>query len=107
MGLRKYSSCDLDPHWLPFISKCGYCTVPYTVIGRIESIDEDLDFIGQMAGVEFEKEHKNENIGGSTEDLAVKYFGLLDQKVVMQLYELYRVDFELFGYTADRFLHYK
>ena len=67
-------------------------------------MDEDLHYIGQMAGVVFEKEHKNENEGGSTNKLAEKYFGLLDKKVVMQLYELYRVDFELFGYSVDPFL---
>ena len=101
---RNYLNCTFDFHWLPFISRCAYCTVPYTVIGRLENIDEDLHYIGKMAGVEFGKEHRNKNEGGDTYELAGKYFGLLEKKVVMELFKLYRVDFEMFGYTVDTFL---
>ena len=58
-----------------------------------------------MAGVELGKEHRNRNLGGNTYELAGKYFGLLDKKVVMKLFQLYRVDFEMFGYTVDTFLN--
>ena len=67
-------------------------------------MDEDLHYIGQMAGVEFEMVHKNQNGVGKKYELAKQYFGQLDKKVVLQLFELYRVDFELFGYTADSFI---
>ena len=103
--LRNYLNCTFDIHWLPFKSRCAYCTVPYNVIGRLENIEEDLHFIGKMAGVELGKEHRNKNVGGNTHELADKYFGLLDKKVVMELFKLYRVDFEMFGYTVDTFLN--
>ena len=101
--LRTLSNCDLNKHWLPFISRCAYCTVPYTVIGKLETMDEDLHYIQQMAGVEFEPVKENQSSGGSTTDLARKYFEQLDNKVVQQLFELYRVDFEMFGYSVDIF----
>ena len=66
-------------------------------------MEEDLHYIGKMAGLELGMEHKNKNVGGKTYELAGKYFGLLDKKVVMELFQLYRVDFEMFGYTVDSF----
>ena len=39
--------------------------------------------------------------GGSTRDLARKYFSELDIMTVRRLYEFYKVDFEMFGYSPD------
>ena len=46
-------ACGLNNHWKPFISRCGFCDVPYTVIARAETMIEDLEFIGMMANVTF------------------------------------------------------
>ena len=86
---------------MPFITGCDYCTVPYTVIGRLETMEEDLLYIGQMAGVQFRLEKMNPSSGGSTSDKAREYFSQLDREVVLQLYELYKVDFEMFGYSME------
>ena len=39
--------------------------------------------------------------GGNTKDLARKYFSELDVETVKRLYMLYKVDFEMFGYSPD------
>ena len=41
--------------------------------------------------------------GGSTRDLARKYFSELNIVMVRRLYEFYKVDFEMFGYTPDEY----
>ena len=41
--------------------------------------------------------------GGSTRDLARKYFSELDIMTVRRLYEFYKVDFEMFGYSPDEY----
>ena len=41
--------------------------------------------------------------GGSTEDLAKKYFSELDITMVKKLYDLYKVDFEMFDYSPDEY----
>ena len=41
--------------------------------------------------------------GGSTRDLARKYFSELDIMMVRRLYEFYKVDFEMFGYSPDEY----
>ena len=37
-------------------------------------------------------------------DSAEEYFAELGQEKVRRLYEIYRLDFELFGYSAEGFL---
>ena len=41
--------------------------------------------------------------GGSTKELARKYFSEMDIDTVKRLYQLYKVDFEMFGYTPDEY----
>ena len=38
------------------------------------------------------------------EERVNKYFGELDKSVVHRLYEAYKFDFELFGYSAEPYL---
>ena len=98
------SSCKLDKHWKPFISRCGYCDVPYQVIGRAETFEQDQRGIGRLARVSFPSMESHTSSGGSTSQLAVSYFSSLQRHTVLQLYQLYRPDFELFGYSPDKYL---
>ena len=41
--------------------------------------------------------------GGSTKDLARKYFSEMDIDTAKRLYQLYKVDFEMFGYSPDEY----
>ena len=47
--------CKSDFHWRPFISQCAYCHAPYTIIGKLETADEDQKYISLMANVTFPK----------------------------------------------------
>jgi len=100
---RQMNTCKLDKHWKPFISRCGYCDIPYTVIARAENIAEDQKYIGHMANVTFHKIESHVSSGGSTKDLARKYFSEMDIDTVKRLYQLYKVDFEMFGYSPDEY----
>ena len=42
--------------------------------------------------------------GGKTEDLAKKYFRQMSKKEIEKLYKMYKIDFEMFGYSPDNFL---
>ena len=71
----------------------------------METMAEDLKFIGQMAkGVKFKKVESNTSGGGSTSKLTKKYFSQIDNSLVKQLYQYYKVDFEMFGYQPDKFI---
>ena len=45
----------------------------------------------------------NKSGGGSTNELARKYFSELDIDTTKQLYELYKVDFEMFDYSPEEY----
>lgn len=49
---RRMNRCGLDKHWKPFISRCGYCDIPYKVIAKAENFAEDQKFIGKLANIE-------------------------------------------------------
>ena len=44
--------------------------------------------------------------GGSTRELAMKYFSELSLETVEKLYEVYKVDFEMFGYSPQLYYEY-
>ena len=100
------NQCKLDEHWRPFIAQCAFCDIPYKVIARAETFAEDQKFIGQMAGVTFEQIETHQSRGGSSKELAKIYFGQLDRRTVNKLFRLYKVDFQMFGYSPDLYLGY-
>ena len=51
----KMKICKLERHWRPYISRCAFCDYPYTVIAKLETIDEDQKYISQLANVTFHK----------------------------------------------------
>jgi len=118
---RYWWDCKLNPHYLPYSSRCDYCNIPYSIIGKMETWDDDIRHVMQQAGVnvketgvnvkqledkkpltdEQEKEHDewNHNIAtGSTREKTASYFNQLPSLVAEQLYNAYKMDFELFGY---------
>ena len=52
----------------------------------------------------FLETHKSS--GGDTKTLAKKYFSDLDLGTVKDLYEIYKVDFEMFGYSPQMYYDY-
>jgi len=103
---RTLNSCRIDKHWRPFISRCGYCDLPYRVIAKAENFQDDQRFIGDLAGVQLDKVETHHSSGGSTRQLSKEYFSMLDTHTVNRLYNLYKVDFEMFGYSPDLYYQY-
>ena len=36
---------SVDRHWRPFTARCAYCDIPYDVVGRIETFQQDIRYI--------------------------------------------------------------
>ena len=51
--------------------------------------------------IEYNKSH-----GGSTKEKAKKYFSEIDIDTAKQLYDLYKVDFEMFDYSPDEYFKF-
>jgi len=100
---KHYGKMDINEvnvHWRPFyLSPCGFCELPFTVIAKTENLKNDMKFIGQVANLNFttsivKNQHKREK---STRD----YLSLLDNKTLSQLIKVYQPDFEMFQYSPE------
>lgn len=90
-------------HWRPYIAQCGYCDLNYTLVGRLEQFGAAEARVAELAGISFQAKeqsggNRNPALGQQTEELTRKMFSELDRDTVGKLYELYKIDFEMFGY---------
>ena len=95
----------------PFYHRCSYCDIHYDVIGFMEDFKEDFRYIVSKKNMtellQKESVAKNQVSKVGSEPLNQKiqrYFSLLEERVRWDLYHLYKIDFELFGYAASEFL---
>ena len=95
----------------PFYHRCSYCDIRYDVISLMEEFDEDFRYIISKQNVTLllDKEKmtvnkKQKNVSESVAQRISKYFSMLEESVRLDLYHLYKIDFELFGYDASEFL---
>jgi len=96
-----------DDHWIPFYLFCTPCLVRYDVIAHVETLLRDQIYMIRVADLEgsitplwthLTKGHR------SAGDTARKYFSQLNKWQVRQLFEKFRLDFELFGYDYEEYL---
>ena len=106
---NKYCDHYIDIHWMPFNHRCLFCDIPYNVIGKAESFNDDVKYVILKQNLEKfiplnttvlrlnGKDDKKQE-GAKMETL--KYFSLLSKLQIDKLYEFYRLDFELFDYDG-------
>ncbi|XP_046393315.1 carbohydrate sulfotransferase 11-like isoform X2 [Ischnura elegans] len=112
-----------DEHWAPYFRFCTPCAVNFTVVAKMETLTRDELYIIERAGIagdlglgdnksEWEDEWRrrgkpreavNAAIGGKTEDVLPRYFKTLTRRQLDDLYDIYRVDFQMFGYDASKY----
>ena len=87
----------------PYINNCHYCYVNYEVIGHLEDSFEDTMYIAMKQNLttllpELTKTNRKTKGKKSSQDRIEHYMSQLNTKQKRKLYELYQLDFELFGY---------
>ena len=98
-------------HWWAFTDICKLCEFEFTFIGKIETFQQDVSCIVNNFpgyGILQKMEHKaykkiNAN-ADHDKDLSMKYFFELTKSQVIDLYNLYRLDFLIGGYKFPQ--HY-
>lgn len=95
---------EFNDHWVPYWLHCHMCEMEYDVIGKMETIKDDMEFIADKSGL------SSTNITlpwtnrrNSSEDLSLQYFKSLTVNQVLGLYRVYRIDFMMFSYRADKY----
>ncbi|XP_076356825.1 carbohydrate sulfotransferase 12-like isoform X1 [Tachypleus tridentatus] len=89
-----------NKHWKPYHIRCDPCNVWYNFIGKMETIDHDLKYLANKLNLNVSNTRINSSSKGTS--LNYKYFLELTVKELKGLYEIYREDFELFGYNIDQ-----
>lgn len=97
---------QFDMHWTPITEFCTPCQVPFDVIAKFETLEEDQNFLIHLANLQdiIQPQKKNQAKGRTTTEVEDAYFSLLTKAQILMLYNIYRYDFTLFNYTLDGYL---
>ncbi|XP_047491622.1 carbohydrate sulfotransferase 11-like [Penaeus chinensis] len=91
--------------WTPYWARCGVCAHDFQLIMKIETLDEDERFLVTLADLaELKKVREWRHSGGNKSSTAKKYFKQLSTQQMLQLYERYQLDFQMFGYSIHQYL---
>ncbi|XP_015109681.1 carbohydrate sulfotransferase 11 [Diachasma alloeum] len=112
--LVKFALCEWrdnkpqDEHWKPITRFCTSCQVPFDYIIKFETLEEEEQVLIERANLQDVLKPKWEDNSSSEEieDLEREYFSQLSKRQILELYEYYKADFELFEYSMDKYLAY-
>ena len=76
----------------------------------MQEFDLDVEYIGRKMNITELLDHKDRRanetpkFASKTTEKIFSYFSMLEKHVKLRLYNLYKIDFEMFGYSATRYL---
>ena len=73
------------------------------MIVKLETFNEDKTYVSKLFGLEFQEIQARKSAGGSTAKVSKEYFSMLDNTTVERLYNIYKIDFEMFGYSFQEY----
>ena len=88
---------ELNGHWQLATVSCLPCAIDYDFVGRFENFQNDLSGLIEAAGVpsvSWDLPFESHN----TTARVHHYYSQLSRKQIRQLAEMYRPDYEAFGY---------
>lgn len=100
----------LDEHWSPYWKFCTPCSINYTLILKLETLQRDTNYLIRTAGLEsllIDKIPKNKvakitnRAKSSTKNLLTKYYSQIDENLLREILKIYQLDFDLFGYDSN------
>ena len=75
----------------------------FNVIGKFETMKEDADYIINASNLNISFPKINSH-GKDHKLLSLRYFRGIDAESIKKLYDVYKIDFEMFGYSIDQYL---
>jgi len=96
---------QFNDHWVPYWLHCHVCEMEYDIIGKMETIADDMEFIAERSGLAATNITLPwTNRRNSGDNISLKYFRDLSVDQVMGLYRIYKLDFEMFGYQVTPYV---
>ena len=86
-----------NPHWRQYEQLCHPCVVNYDFIGHLETLQQDAQLLLKIAGVDGRVTFPPIHNATSLSDV-LQYYSMVSSKYIARLGEIYRNDFEMFGY---------
>ena len=88
------------------MSACSYCSFNYTILSKLETMEEDREMILGMVGapdLSLKKVH-NKTSGKNIQDVTEELFSELTREEGEALADIYELDLEMFGYDKNLYL---
>ena len=93
---------QFNDHWVPYWLHCHVCEMEYDIIGKMETIADDMEFIAERSGLAATNISLPwSNRRNSGDKVSLNYFRGLPVNQLMGLYRIYKLDFEMFGYKVE------
>ncbi|XP_033231715.1 carbohydrate sulfotransferase 11-like [Belonocnema kinseyi] len=107
--LIQESPSKYDPHWNQYYNHCSLCEINYDFILKLENYTpEQLDYIfwklNLISGKKYLPNLQKSRGGPTNFNRTCEYFKKLFPETVIQLYEKYKIDFEMFDYKIGNYL---
>ncbi|RMC03038.1 hypothetical protein DUI87_20231 [Hirundo rustica rustica] len=94
-----------NEHWQTVYSLCHPCHIHYDLIGKYETLEEDSNYVLQLAGVgNYLKFPTYAKSTRTTDEMTTEFFQNISSLHQMQLYEVYKLDFLMFNYSVPSYL---
>merc|ERR1712192_85168 len=122
----------IDGHFMPYSSRCKPCSMAYDVIIKFETLEEDSQYLIEQCGLDdrigvlhenqaptgpetkqgFKNKSKKAKKGKeepkkaiTNTKTALDFFRDIPTSKIRKLYQHYRHDFEIFGYSAEEYFN--
>jgi len=93
---------QFNDHWVPYWLHCHVCEMEYDIIGKMETIEDDMEFISDRSGLAATNMSLPwTNRRNSGDKVSLQYFSNLTVIQVLGLYRIYKLDFEMFSYRVE------
>ncbi|XP_068164939.1 carbohydrate sulfotransferase 12-like [Antennarius striatus] len=89
---------SLDYHWRQMHRICHPCTIQYDFTGHQETLHEDSEQLLKMLNLENDIKFPSAYPNVTTSNFVPDWFKTVSLKERRKLYEIYKMDFKLFGY---------
>ena len=96
----------MDEHWKPVIDMCSVCAkgMQFDFIIKFENLAAEEKYLTERLNIADLVKERWENMntaGNTTQQIKDMYFNMLSEDEIWQLYTMYQMDFEMFGYEPE------
>jgi len=103
---ERVSKLANNAHWRPITTNCNLCRQRYSMVMHLDTLARDMAYLSQKLNLNIDPGFiRREGGGGRTsQNRTLQAFTGVHPKTIRKLYQLYRLDFELFGFSAEEYL---